>query len=78
LAIYLKEHPESVTDLAVLGIWGVVLGLIMWTIGPWTVRMIPGLWPVVGAALASWLGLAIWRWCKKKADQLSVDRNLAA
>ena len=78
LAIYLKEHPESVADLAVLAGWGSILGLIMWTIGPWTVRMIPGLWPIVGAALASWLGLAIWRWRKKKVDQLSLDRKLAA
>ena len=78
LAIHLKEHPHQVTDLAILGIWGVVLGLIMWTIGPWTVRMIPGLWPVVGAALASWLGLAIWRSRKKKVERFSWERGLAA
>jgi len=61
LGAYLSTNPGKVADLAVLGAWGTVLGLTMWQTGPWTTRMIPGLWPVVGCALVSWLALAIWR-----------------
>jgi hypothetical protein len=61
LAVYLVEQPSKSADLAVLSAWGTVLGFTMWRIGPWTTRMIPGLWPVVGCALVSWLALVAWR-----------------
>lgn len=66
LATYLAACPDRIADLAVLGGWGTILGLTMWWVGPWTTRMIPGLWPVVGCALASWLVLCIWRSSKGK------------
>lgn len=61
LAAHLAQRPEQALDLAVLGAWGAALGLTMWWIGPWTTRMIPGLWPIVGCALASWMAVALWR-----------------
>lgn len=70
LAVYLVEHPSKFADLAVLGAWGTVLGFTMWRIGPWTTRMIPGLWPVVGCALVSWLGLVAWRAVRRSPVKL--------
>jgi hypothetical protein len=61
LAVYLKQHPGRRVDLAVLGAWGAVLGAIMWSGGPWTLRMVPLVWPLAGAAVVSWLALAWWR-----------------
>jgi hypothetical protein len=61
LALYLKQQPGRWLDLAVLGGWGAVLGLSMWLVGPWTLRMVPLLWPVAGCAVASWAALAWWR-----------------
>jgi hypothetical protein len=61
LAVYLKECPERAWDLAALAAWGAVLGLVMWTVGPWTTHLIPGLWPIVGCAVASWLAVRWWR-----------------
>jgi hypothetical protein len=61
LAVYLKERPERVGDLAALAAWGAALGLVMWAVGPWTTRMIPGLWPAVGGAVATWAAVVWWR-----------------
>jgi hypothetical protein len=61
LAVYLKERPERARDLAVLASWGALLGIVTWSVGPWATRMIPGLWPIVGCAGASWLAVRLWR-----------------
>lgn len=55
LAIYLREHPERQGDFFILSLWGAVLAGLMWRQGPWTEHMTPWLWPIVGAALTSWL-----------------------
>lgn len=60
LAVYLKHRPERTRELAVLGGWGAVLGMSAWLVGPWTLRMVPGLWPIVGCALVSWLAVRLW------------------
>jgi hypothetical protein len=60
LAVYLKHHPERVRDLTALAAWGAVLGVLMWCVGPWTTRMVPALWPVVGCALVTWLVVRLW------------------
>jgi hypothetical protein len=59
LAVILKQRPELRADFAALAAWGVVLAAVMWWNGPWTDRMVPGMWPVVGAALLTW-GVAAW------------------
>jgi hypothetical protein len=48
----------------------------MWTVGPWTLRLVPLLWPVVGAALASWAALACWRasWERQRPEETPVRR----
>jgi hypothetical protein len=61
LAVYLKQQPQRWLDLLGLGAWGAVLGMIMWTVGPWTLRMVPLVWPVSGAAVVSWGTLAWYR-----------------
>ncbi|MCI0464487.1 MAG: hypothetical protein L0Z62_46745 [Gemmataceae bacterium] len=58
LAVVLQRCPQYRVDFLVLSAWGVVLGALMWWQGPWTPRVTPLLWPVVGAALLSWL--AVW------------------
>ncbi len=57
LAVALQRCPQYRADFLVLSAWGVVLGALMWWQGPWTLRVTPLLWPVVGAALLSWLAL---------------------
>jgi hypothetical protein len=32
----------------------------MWLVGPWTMRAVPGLWPIVGGGVASWLAVRLW------------------
>ena len=60
LAVTLKERPDLRTDFAALSAWGAVLGALMWWKGPWTLRMVPLLWPVVGCALLTWCAIG-WR-----------------
>jgi hypothetical protein len=54
LALLLREQPRYLPDFLTLSFWGAVLAILMWREGPWAPRMIPFLWPIVGAALASW------------------------
>ena len=58
LAILLRDRPEFRADFLALSAWGAVLGGIMWWIGPWTQRMVPMMWPVVGCALLTWGAVA--------------------
>ena len=60
IALFLQSRPSYRADFYVLSAWGAVLGVFMWRAGPWTVHMIPFLWPVQGAALASWLACRVW------------------
>jgi hypothetical protein len=53
LALYLRDDPVARPAFAVLSAWGLLLGLLMWRAGPWTLRMAPFLWPIVAAALLS-------------------------
>ena len=54
LAIVLRDRPRLRMDFVVLSIGGAVLSAIMWSVGPWTVRMVPMMWPVVGLTLIAW------------------------
>lgn len=55
LAVYLRERPEFRPDFLVLSFWGAVLATSLWIYGPWAQRICPLLWPVVAAALLTWL-----------------------
>jgi hypothetical protein len=59
LAILLRDRPELRADFVALSIWGAVLGATMWWTGPWTLRMVPLMWPVVGCGLLTW-GWVAW------------------
>lgn len=54
LAVLLRDRPECRPAFAALAGWGLVLAGLMWWRGPWTARMVPLLWPVVGLALLTW------------------------
>jgi ADP-heptose:LPS heptosyltransferase len=55
LAVFLREKPGYLLDFLVLSFWGGLLGMFMWRQGPWTPHVIFLLWPIVAAALVSWL-----------------------
>jgi hypothetical protein len=55
LAIHLRECPRHQQDFLVLSLWGAVLAVALWWQGPWAVGPSGLLWPIVGAALLSWL-----------------------
>jgi hypothetical protein len=70
LALLLRDRPEYRRDFVALAGWGGVLAAVMWANGPWIPRMVPMMWPVVGAALISWAVAARVRW--KKAAPLPI------
>jgi hypothetical protein len=70
LALVLRDDTQFRPDFVVLTLWGVVLGAVMWSIGPWTNRMIPMMWPIVGVALLTWGWVAVRRW---RAQYQSVN-----
>jgi hypothetical protein len=70
LAVLLKERPEFRPDFLILSVWGSVLAAIMWWNGPWILNMVPFHWPIVGAALLSWL---IYRFGYAKRRSLRVS-----
>ncbi len=69
LAVYLRERPERLADLVALSVWGAVLATIMWWQGPWPIRLVPGHWPIVGAALVTW-GILGWR--RRRVQSLAI------
>ncbi|MDB5310541.1 MAG: hypothetical protein JWO38_4743 [Gemmataceae bacterium] len=58
LAVVLRDRPDLRPDFVALAAWGAVLAGLMWWKGPWTMRMVPLMWPVVGCALLTWGGIA--------------------
>jgi hypothetical protein len=62
LTVYLRQRPERLTDLYLLGGFGLLLVAVMWPRGPWEGRM-PAIdwparlivyWPINAAALVAW------------------------
>jgi hypothetical protein len=56
LAQLLQSWPRTARDLWILTGSGCLLGIVMWQFGPW--NRVPGIlyWPIVTAALISWIG----------------------
>jgi hypothetical protein len=78
LAVYLRERPQCVPDFLVLSVWGAVLAAALWVQGPWSPHVSPLLWPVVGAALLSWV-VCRWRRAAKRAPTAEpAGQSLAA
>jgi hypothetical protein len=55
LAVLLRQCPRFRPDFLILSAWGLVLGILMWSKGPWMNRMVPGYWVIEAGALACWL-----------------------
>src|SRR5262249_58452897 len=60
IGLLLREYPAAARDLAILGGWGLLLGVVMWLCGPWWLGVVPGQGVIAVLALLSW-GVAAWR-----------------
>jgi hypothetical protein len=68
LAILVREYPACRRGFVVLGLWGAVMGAVMWWCGPWTQHLVPGHWFLVTAALLTWS--LVYRRSREKAALL--------
>jgi hypothetical protein len=73
LAVLLRDCPRYRLDVWILSVWGFLLMIIAWWYGPWIGHMVPGLWPIVAVALASW-AIVTWRRRKEKVESTEVDQ----
>ena len=80
LALILRDRPERRSEFLVLAVGGAVLASLMWWKGPWTMRMVPFLWPIVGVTLIAWGVVAASRRRTPSQTQILVPlrRSLAA
>jgi hypothetical protein len=72
LAVFLKHYPGRRGDLLVLSGWGVVMMAVAWGYGPWMRHMVPGFWPLQGAALLCWL---VYRLCGARLREQGRGRD---
>src|ERR1700736_3738726 len=61
LVLLLRYDAGAKPELRILTAGGVVLGLLMGWQGPWTARLVPGFWLIVGATGLGWLFYRIGR-----------------
>jgi hypothetical protein len=61
LTLVLQRFPALQLDFLVLSAWGALLAAVMWYKGPWMEHLVPFYWLFQAGALASWLGIALWR-----------------
>ncbi len=54
VALLLRHFPHYRGDFLLLSSWGLILAGLMWQSGMWQAR-VPFFWPLVGAALATWI-----------------------
>ena len=59
LAVWLRERPDALGQLFVLGALGAVLGASAWWMGPWYGRILPLYWPLAITGVLT--VLAFWR-----------------
>ncbi|WP_020469030.1 hypothetical protein [Zavarzinella formosa] len=50
---FLTWRPEHLRELKILTIGGILLAVFMWWVGPWTLRLIPGFWPIMGTTMVA-------------------------
>ncbi len=61
-AAFTRRFPNLRWAVAVFLVWGMLLGLVMAWVGPWTLKLVPGYWFFQGGILVSWLiGVGYWR-----------------
>ncbi|HJZ57069.1 MAG TPA: hypothetical protein VKE74_19015 [Gemmataceae bacterium] len=73
LAVLLHDRPEFRSDFVALAVWGAVLAVVMWWKGPWVLRMVPMMWPIVGAAVLTWGMVVHRRWRSARWVQVNVE-----
>ena len=66
LALLLYHFPSYLGDFVLLSTWGLVVETVMWTSGMWQAR-VPFFWPLVGAAVTSWLAYRLVR--RRRGEQ---------
>jgi hypothetical protein len=72
LAVFLKHYPARRGDFLVLSAWGAVMMAVAWGYGPWMRHMVPGFWPLQGAALLCWL---VYRVCGARPREQGQGRG---
>jgi hypothetical protein len=72
LAVLLRDQPQYRQDLLILSGWGAVMAALMWWKGPWMKRMVPLYWPLVAAALLSWI---LWWTRRGRTEGRTVARG---
>ena len=75
LAVFLKHYPARRGDFLVLSAGGAVLMTVAWAYGPWIRHMVPGFWPLQGAALLGWLVYRLWQ-RRREATRSSPETAL--
>jgi hypothetical protein len=60
LALLLRDQRRWRGDFLLLSSWGIVFGLLMWWRGPWARLKLSLYWPLLAAALLSWLAYCLW------------------
>jgi len=70
LAVILRDRPRLRPQFLTLAAGGAVLASFMWWTGPWTTRMIPFMWYVVGLTLIAWGIVA--RRTRPRAEELNI------
>jgi hypothetical protein len=77
LAVLLRDHAAARPCFAALAGWGAVLAVPMAAVGPFTARMAPFYWPVLGLALATW-GVVAWRQFRRPAEPRPTPATVPA
>jgi hypothetical protein len=76
LALFLRENPFWRPAHLILGGWGVVLGALMGSKGPWIEHMVPYYWPVQVAAFVTLAGY--WHWRRRFDASRSMNQAVLA
>lgn len=71
IVVWLRERPAAWRAFTVLSMWGAVMGILMWRLGPWTFSAVPFYWVWVAVALITWAGLSV-------RERRSINRSQPA
>ena len=78
LGLMLRDRPAAHGEFLWLSGCGAVLAWSMVAVGPWTLRMVPGMWPVVGVAVVGWLIVRRGRGRRRMTDATTESRSTDA
>jgi hypothetical protein len=75
LALLLRDHPRCRADFLLLSVWGSVFGAVMWWRGPWLRFKLALYWPLLAAALLTWIGYRIWLYRRKSMSSFVAEAS---